>query len=74
MICRYGAKLIIDDEMSGGDLLIVRIESLAARLIIIKIYQNLSIPCLYFSSCLLFETFVVAFFRMAIFPDMYEFL
>ena len=23
-ICRYGAKLIIDEEMTGGDLLIVR--------------------------------------------------
>ena len=29
VICRYGAKLIIDDEMSGGDLLIVRTKFLA---------------------------------------------
>lgn len=34
MICRYGAKLIIDGEMTGGDLLIVRIEFLAPRLIL----------------------------------------
>jgi len=62
VICRYGAKLIIDDEMSGGDLLIVRIKFLAQRLIVIKISHNLSKPYLHCTYSLLFEKFVVTFF------------